>query len=127
MSARHRDRSCSCRASGIRRACLFDYQPGELSQVAPEMIEEQRLEDLFSPLFDMCLAFEQKFGEVALDEHNAVRADGLGYMYGNAHTTKPVHPIVDAIRTGKENRSRLIPNGNIKPESFWLPQEITLS
>lgn len=41
MTARTRNRSCSCRASGIRRACLFDYQPGELSQVDPAIIEER--------------------------------------------------------------------------------------
>ncbi len=37
---RARNRVCACRASGIRRACLFDFAPGELSQVAPEIIEE---------------------------------------------------------------------------------------
>src|SRR5512142_1370740 len=26
-----RDRLCSCRTSGVRRACLFDYHPGQLS------------------------------------------------------------------------------------------------
>jgi len=36
-----RDRVCSCRASGIRRACLFDYRPGELHQVAPTVVEER--------------------------------------------------------------------------------------
>jgi len=39
--ARVRDRLCSCRASGIRRACLFDYRPGELDQVVPEIVEER--------------------------------------------------------------------------------------
>jgi LmbE family N-acetylglucosaminyl deacetylase len=39
--ARKRDRTCACRASGIRRACLFDYAPGELSRVAPEIIAER--------------------------------------------------------------------------------------
>lgn len=39
--ARQRDRSCSCRTSGIRRACLFDYLPGELSRIAPEIIAER--------------------------------------------------------------------------------------
>jgi LmbE family N-acetylglucosaminyl deacetylase len=41
VSAGNRDRSCSCRASGIRRACLFDYQPGKLSQVDPTIIVER--------------------------------------------------------------------------------------
>lgn len=36
-----RDRVCACRSSGIRRACLFDYRPGELSQVDPQIIEER--------------------------------------------------------------------------------------
>ena len=36
-----RDRVCSCRASGIRRACLFNYRPGELNQVTPAVIEER--------------------------------------------------------------------------------------
>jgi LmbE family N-acetylglucosaminyl deacetylase len=40
-SAPNRNRSCSCRASGIRRACLFDYQPGELSRVDPNLILER--------------------------------------------------------------------------------------
>ncbi len=39
--ARARDRVCSCRASGIRRACLFDYRPGELHEVAPTVVEER--------------------------------------------------------------------------------------
>jgi LmbE family N-acetylglucosaminyl deacetylase len=41
IATHSRDRSCACRASGIRRACLFDYLPGELSRVAPEIIEER--------------------------------------------------------------------------------------
>lgn len=36
-----RDRVCSCRASGIRRACMFDYRPGELHQVAPNVVAER--------------------------------------------------------------------------------------
>jgi hypothetical protein len=55
---------------------------------------------------------------------NAVRDDGVGYMYGNQHTNKPIHPIVEAILVGRENRERLIPRGNDKPESFWLPKEL---
>jgi hypothetical protein len=54
-------------------------------------------------------------------QFRAIRPDGLGYMYGNAHTTKPVHPIIEAIRRGVEDKSRLIPKGNDKPESFWMP------
>ncbi len=36
-----RDRLCSCRTSGIRRACLSDYHPGELHLIAPDVIEER--------------------------------------------------------------------------------------
>jgi LmbE family N-acetylglucosaminyl deacetylase len=36
-----RDRVCSCRASGIRRACFFDNPAGELSQLDPLLIEDQ--------------------------------------------------------------------------------------
>lgn len=38
---RTRDRLCSCRASAIRRACFFDYNPGELQQLDPVVIEDQ--------------------------------------------------------------------------------------
>ena len=38
---RARDRVCSCRASGIRRACMFDYRPGELHKVAANVVEER--------------------------------------------------------------------------------------
>jgi N-acetyl-1-D-myo-inositol-2-amino-2-deoxy-alpha-D-glucopyranoside deacetylase len=40
-TAHKRDRTCACRASGIRRACLFDYSPDELARVAPATIEER--------------------------------------------------------------------------------------
>jgi mycothiol S-conjugate amidase len=39
--ATSRDRSCTCRAVGIRRACLFNLSPGELSRVSPTVIEER--------------------------------------------------------------------------------------
>jgi LmbE family N-acetylglucosaminyl deacetylase len=39
--SRPRDRLCSCRASGIRRACFFDYAPGELSTLDPLIIQDQ--------------------------------------------------------------------------------------
>lgn len=55
---------------------------------------------------------------------NAVLTSGLGYMYGNSCTNKPVHPIIEAIRAGKANKQRLIPNGSDRAESFWLPEEI---
>lgn len=36
-----RDRLCSCRTSGVRRACLFDYHPGQLSEVDPAIIQDR--------------------------------------------------------------------------------------
>jgi hypothetical protein len=33
-------------------------------------------------------------------------------------------PIVKRILDGEECRQRLIPRGNKKPESFWLPKEL---
>jgi mycothiol S-conjugate amidase len=36
-----RDRMCSCRASGVRRVCVLDSRPGELSQLDPMLIEGQ--------------------------------------------------------------------------------------
>jgi LmbE family N-acetylglucosaminyl deacetylase len=36
-----RERSCTCRAAGIRRACLFNFPPGELRRVPLDVIEER--------------------------------------------------------------------------------------
>jgi len=58
------------------------------------------------------------------EQFRATREDGIGYMYGNEHTNKPVHPIVKRILDGEESRQRLVPRGNKKPESFWLPNEL---
>jgi LmbE family N-acetylglucosaminyl deacetylase len=38
---RSRDRICSCRTTGIRRACLLDSRPGELGKLDAELIAEQ--------------------------------------------------------------------------------------
>lgn len=38
---RARQRTCACRVSGVRRACLFDFAPAELMRVAREVIEER--------------------------------------------------------------------------------------
>ena len=57
-------------------------------------------------------------------QFNALMEEGLGYMYGNQHTNKPVHPIIELILRCKENRQRLMPQGNDKPEDFWLPKEL---
>ncbi len=61
--------------------------------------------------------------EIVLDlttRFNAIRKDGIGYMYGNRHTNKPIHPIVQAILAGKGNKGRLIPKGTDKPEDFLV-------
>ena len=57
-------------------------------------------------------------------QFNALRDDGLGYMYGNTHTNKLIHPIVEAILTGRQSRERLIPKGSDKSEAFWLPEGV---
>jgi LmbE family N-acetylglucosaminyl deacetylase len=36
-----RDRLCSCRTSGIRRGCFFDFRPGQLNLLDPLAIEDQ--------------------------------------------------------------------------------------
>jgi LmbE family N-acetylglucosaminyl deacetylase len=36
-----RDRLCSCRTTGIRRACYFDILPGNLDKLDPIIIEDQ--------------------------------------------------------------------------------------
>ena len=51
----------------------------------------------------------------------AIRPDGIGYMYLNKHTDKPIHPIVDQIRKGKSRKERLIPHDNHIDEGFWIP------
>jgi hypothetical protein len=57
------------------------------------------------------------------ERFNAVGEDGLGYMYLAERTKhKPVHPIVKRIMDGKQRREKLIPKGNDRPTSFWLPQ-----
>lgn len=65
---------------------------------------------------DIILQLSKRFG--------AVKQDGIGYMYGNSHTNKPIHPIIDRILTGQDKIDRLIPKGNHYPESFWLPKEL---
>jgi hypothetical protein len=54
---------------------------------------------------------------------NAIGEDGLGYMYLASRTkNKPIHPIVKRVMEGKQQRERLIPKGNDRPTSFWLPE-----
>jgi hypothetical protein len=54
----------------------------------------------------------------------AMRTNGIGYMYGNTHTRKPVHPIIASIHAGKATKAQLIPKGTDQPPTFWLPEEI---
>lgn len=65
---------------------------------------------------DLIVEISSRFG--------AVKSDGLGYMYSNSHTSKPVHPIIEAVKTGKESRDRLIPRDNHHGDGFWLPEEL---
>jgi len=63
--------------------------------------------------------------ETVTRRFNAVTPEGIGYMYGNQRTpNKPVHPVVERIRAGKESPERLIPSGSQYPQEFWLPQEL---
>ncbi len=36
-----RERQCSCRTSGVRRACIFDYPVGSLDKIDPLVLEDQ--------------------------------------------------------------------------------------
>lgn len=42
-------------------------------------------------------------------------------MYLDGHTNKPVHPIVDQIRSGKMLASRLVPRDSHLPVETWIP------
>ena len=56
------------------------------------------------------------------ERFDATTPGGIGYMYGNDETpNKPVHPIVEKIRAGKESPDRLIPRGSVRPRAWWLP------
>ena len=48
-------------------------------------------------------------------------------MYGNSHAMKPVHPIIESVRNGIADKSRLIPKGNNHSETFWLPEELVIN
>lgn len=54
----------------------------------------------------------------------AIRNDGIGYMYLDTHTAKPIHPIVNLIACGREQRARLIPRDSDRPPEFWLPSAL---
>lgn len=58
------------------------------------------------------------------DRFGAVKENGLGYMYGDKHTDKPIHPIVNQIINGSQSKDKLIPKGNVYHDSFWLPDEL---
>jgi hypothetical protein len=51
----------------------------------------------------------------------AIRSDGIGYMYLNAHTEKPIHPIVEQIHNGIARKEKLIPRDNPLDDAFWIP------
>ena len=53
---------------------------------------------------------------------NAFRDNGIGYMYLDEHTAKPVHPIIERIQRGKVTGEKLIPPDNQRDRSFWLPR-----
>jgi hypothetical protein len=55
---------------------------------------------------------------------DAIKDDGMGYMYLDGHTKKPVHPIVERIQDARVPRERLIPKGDTLGERFWLPQRL---
>jgi hypothetical protein len=55
------------------------------------------------------------------ERFHALRQDGIGYMYLNNHTKKPIHPIIEQIRIGNISKNKLIPRENHLAESFWLP------
>jgi hypothetical protein len=54
----------------------------------------------------------------------AIKSDGIGYMYGDTHTNKSRHPIIEKTLKNEESKNRLIPKGNSKPDEFWLPKEL---
>ena len=59
------------------------------------------------------------------ERFGAVGPDGVGYMYGNERVpAKPVHRIVQAVRSGKMDEGKLIPPGDRWGREFWLPKEL---
>ena len=57
------------------------------------------------------------------DRFGAMRADGIGYMYGSTETpNKPEHPVVEKLKKGKVAEERLIPPGSTVPKEWWLPK-----
>ena len=57
---------------------------------------------------------------------NALPADGIGYMYLAERTPyKPMHPIIQKILDGVEQKERLIPQGDRWGEQFWIPPLLT--
>lgn len=51
----------------------------------------------------------------------AIREGGVGYMYLCDHTSKPIHPIIDQILSGRSGLERLVPRDNHLGDGFWLP------
>jgi hypothetical protein len=56
------------------------------------------------------------------DRFNAFDQNGIGYMYTDERVTKPAHPIVGRILSGKQSKKILVPPGMHGPDNFWLPK-----
>jgi len=68
-------------------------------------------------IFDDSAAIIEKMSS----RFNAKRAEGFGYFYINSENrNNPDHPIVEKIRSGKENINKLLPKG-FKEKAGWLP------
>jgi len=96
--ARARDRVCSCRASGIRRACLFDNQRGELHRIEPHVIEE-RLVQLIREIRPQVIV---TFGPAGLtgDSENRIISEVTTAAFHSAGDTRkfPQH-IADGLHS----------------------------
>lgn len=95
--ARNRDRSCSCRASGIRRACLFDYQPGKLSQVDPAIIVERlvRLMRELRPQVVVTFAPEGLTGDT---DNRVISAATTAAFHATEDATQFAHHLSEGLR-----------------------------
>jgi LmbE family N-acetylglucosaminyl deacetylase len=93
---RARDRLCSCRASGIRRACLFDYHPGELSQVAPEIIEE-RLVRLIREVRPQVIVTFGPEGLAGDSDNRIINAAATAAFHSAGNSTRFPHHFYDGL------------------------------
>lgn len=97
LSQRLRDRVCSCRASGIRRACLFDYRRGELKQVAPQVIEE-RLVRLIRELQPQVIVTFGPQGLMGDSDNQILNAAALTAFWDASDSAKFPHHFEDGLR-----------------------------